>query len=850
MNHPHVNQQVANTTPANNRAIGEQALATLEFGSLVDLLAGYTQTALGAGKVRRLSPVTDLQEIRTQQQRVTECVAYIKKAPISLGGLPDPTESLTTLAIQDTNLDAIQILDLVKLIRAGLDLRGQFADVKGEYPALNEVIRQIPDLRTLLSQIEGKILPTGEMDDNASAELKRIRREINQLRSDIHRSLESLMRRDTNAIQEEIITVRNGRFVIPVRNDSRGKVPGVMHGVSSSGQTAFIEPLATIDSNNDLVRLHELEEAEITKILFTLTNHLRGELERLHRLIDALSEVDFIAAKARLSRDYNCIAPTVHEDNELVIEEGRHILLERNLRGQNKQVVPISLKMDQKSKSVMIISGPNAGGKTVVLKTVGLMSLMAQSGLHVPAKSANLPVFGQILADIGDHQSIAANLSTFSAHMQNIRQIADVIEAPAMVLLDEVGTGTDPDEGAALGTAIVDYFKRKGALVLASTHYNRLKMYAYNTPEVLNASVEFDAQTLQPTYRLLTDLAGASSGIEIARRLGLSTAIVDEAARLMSTKEADANEYLLRLKAHVDEQQSVTAALEDERRAVADKYAKLELDFVKRERERSAEFENELKRITDEFTRESQMLVNQIQDRAQKLKLEKEQQKRLADLKRHAGEQIWRQKTESQQAVSEKLKPILNKSGASKAASSASQITSDVAQSSVIIETPAAEKPLNIELKVGGQVKVAGFDQPGTIESIRGDQVDVRVGFMKMKVDRNKLSAIEPAKPAPKKVPAGLPRGVNVSLQENEDVPRELNVIGYNVDDATSMTDKFLDDAFLGNLDSVRIVHGSGMGILRKALSKFLTGHPHVERFHPAPQNEGGGGATIVELRK
>ena len=845
-----MNQQAVIFNSVNELPIGQGALATLEFDSLVDLLVGYTQTALGAGKASRLSPLTDVQEINTQQQRITECVVYLKRTGISLSGLPDPADSMATLGIQDTNLDPIQILDLIRLVRTGLELRTQFADVKDEYPALNEVIRQIPDLRTVLSQIEGKILPNGELDDNASAELRRIRREINQLRADIHRSLEGLMRRESNSIQEEIITIRNGRFVIPVRNDSRGKVPGVMHGVSSSGQTAFVEPLTTIDSNNDLVRLHELEAAEITKILFSLTNHLRGELFRLQRLIDSLAEIDFIAAKSRLSRDFNCVAPTVHNENTLKIEEGRHLLLERNLRAQNKPVVPVSLELDQRAKSVMIISGPNAGGKTVVLKTIGLMSLMAQSGMHVPAKSANLPVFHQVLADIGDHQSIAANLSTFSAHMQNIRMIADVIEAPALVLLDEVGTGTDPDEGAALGTAIVDFFKRKGAFVLASTHYNRLKMYAYNTGGVLNSSVEFDEQTLQPTYRLLTDIAGASSGIEIARRLGLSEPIVNEASRLMSTNEVDANEYLHRLKAHADEQERVVAALEKERQVVADKYARLELEFVKREHERNAEFENELKRITEEFNRQSLALVNQIQDRAQRLKLEKEQQKRLSDLKRNANEQVWRQKTESQQLVTEKLKPILNKAGMSKSVATVQPVAETIAESIALFEPVVEQKRSNAEIKVGSTVRIVGVNQPAIVESIRGDQLEVRVGFMKMKVERNRVTGIEPEKPAQKKVPAGLSAGINVRLEENDNVPRELNVIGRNVDDATSLTDKFLDDAYLSNLDSVRIVHGSGMGILRKALSQFLKGHPHVAKFQPAPQNEGGGGATIVELRK
>jgi DNA mismatch repair protein MutS2 len=473
----------------------------------------------------------------------------------------------------------------------------------------------------------------------------------------------------------------------------------------------------------------------------------------------------------------------------------------------------------------MVVSGPNPGGKTVVLKTVGLLSLMAQAGLHVPAVEADLPVFRQVHADIGDHQSIAANLSTFTAHIRNIRDISDRIEPPALVLLDEVGTGTDPEEGSALGVAMVDYFREHGAHVIVTTHYSGLKMYATNTPGVINACVEFDDKTLKPTYRLLTGLAGSSSGIEIARRFGLPKGITDRAAERVKTASAEATEYLKNLKEQFDRQQQIVAALDEERAAVADKYAKLELGFLKREREREKEFRAELQKVVQDFANKAEKFASSIEDAATARKTRKEVDKRTVELK------------------------VAASSAARKMHQQPAALTGADAGSEAEQEPEVAETG---ELQQGDRVRVLSLGQEGVIESIKDDEYVVQVGALRFREERENLRLIE-RRPETKKsarAAAGLPKGVSVTLREQPAIGSELNVIGKTVNEATDAADKFLDAAFLDNHDRIRIVHGIGMGALKRAIADLLSGHPHVANFYPAAPSEGGNGATVVELKK
>jgi len=461
-----------------------------------------------------------------------------------------------------------------------------------------------------------------------------------------------------------------------------------------------------------------------------------------------------------------------------------------------------------------------------VLKTVGLLALMAQSGLHVPAAGAELPVFAQIFADIGDQQSIAANLSTFTAHIRNVSEMADAVQPPALVLLDEVGTGTDPDEGGALAVAIVDYFKRSGATTLASTHYNRLKIWASEDADVLNASVEFDEAKLSPTYRLITGVAGASAGLEIARRMNLSAEIIEKARTLLDPDLVRASEYLKRLKALVDEQEAARAALEEERQATAEKYARLDLDFARRESERQGAFEVQLSRVIAEFSAESQQLINQIQDRVTAARIKKEAEARQAELRRSAGARLRKAAAAS---------PVLQQPTGAQAP------MADQPGSLAAEATPIQERDT---------VRVSSLGKEGVVESISDGTYTVVVGSLRYRARREELQRL--AGPEPRKTgrQKQLPQGVTASLKIDESFNAEVNVIGRASDEAVDLIDKFLDEAYLAGAETVRIVHGHGKGTLRRAVRELLTGHPHIDTFQEAPPNQGGGGATIAHLKQ
>ncbi|MDQ3907055.1 MAG: endonuclease MutS2, partial [Acidobacteriota bacterium] len=515
--------------------MNEQAFGVLEYDALRALVRRGAQTDAGRARSDALAPLSSLAEVRRALAAVSESLELRRRgARWSFSELADPSEQIARLKIEGAVLEPLALIALARLCDQAGEARALVQSEREAAPTLWQLVADLPrELYSLAARVTSKILPGGELDDRASPELARIRHDINRLRSSITRSLESLMRRSEEAIQDNLVTIRNDRFVVPVRADHRGRVAGVAHGSSSSGMTVFVEPLETIESNNELQALRETEEREITRILATLTDEMRHELPAIERAAEAVAELDFIAAKAALAASLDCVEPEVSEGGALELTDARHPLLEETLRAEGGAVVPVSLRLDA-GRPVMIISGANAGGKTVVLKTAGLLALMALSGLHVPARAATVPLYASVLADIGDRQSLAAHLSTFTAHVRNIGRMIELCaksDGPALVLLDEVGTGTDPEEGSALGVAVVDHFRRAcGAHVVATTHYSGLKHYAASDGGVVNASVEFDEKTLQPTYRLLVGLAGSSSGLEIAERFGFPKEIVREAA--------------------------------------------------------------------------------------------------------------------------------------------------------------------------------------------------------------------------------------------------------------------------------------------------------------------------------
>lgn len=838
----------------------DQAFRTLEYTQLRQLVRRGAQTAMGRARVDQLTPLDNAETLRRELRAVSECIELRRRAggAWSFTELGDPAEALALLRIEGSQLAPLVILEVARLCEQSLAARAVIMSEREACPSLWEIVAGLPrELHSLAARVQLKILPGGELDDRASPELARIRNDITRLRSQLTRSLESLMRRSEAAIQDELVTVRNDRFVIPVKADHRGRVRGVAHGFSSSGATVFIEPLETIDANNELQHLRETEEREIARILFTLTEELRRELPAIEMAARGVAELDFITAKVALVREFQCVVPEIDEGGTLELVEARHPLLEENLRAQGgAAVVPVSFSLDAE-RAVMVISGANAGGKTVVLKTAGLLSLMALSGLPVPARSARIPLYRSVLADIGDHQSLAANLSTFTAHVANISGMLARCEAPALILLDEVGTGTDPEEGSALGVAVVDHFRRAcGAHVLATTHYSGLKMYAANETAVINASVEFDEKTLQPTYRLLVGIAGASSGIEIARRFGFPQEIIGAAAEHVSTSARDAAQYLQRIKREAEEAENLRRALEEERVAVAEKYAALDVEARQRERDRQAQFERELLSTIEEFEQRSRELVAKVEERTERVRVEREAQRRVAELKREA-QQAARAATAATPGSAASRPPA----GSARTSGRGIRIVRDgqlvEAESPSAAEEPQLRPAPAREIRKGDRVRLLSFGSVGIVDKVSNGEAEVRVKALRFREKLSNLELLEET-PTPPEAARGArlqqqraARGTEVRLRAIDDNPRaELNLIGRTTDEAVDEADKFLDAAYLNSLSHIRIIHGHGTGALRRAISDFLRGHPHVERFSQAPPDQGGAGATVVELKQ
>ena len=881
--------------------MNNQAFDILEFDSLRALVRRFAQTEIGRARVDALSPIDDLFELERTLRKVAEAIELRERAgKLSFDGVVDPAESIARLRIEGTALEPLALLNLAALIERAFDARGTIAAEREACPALFEIVAGLPtELRKSGERLRKKILPSGELDDRASPQLASIRRDLANARARITRSLESLMRRSSESIQEELVTVRNDRFVIPVRADHQSRIKGVAHGGSSSGATIFVEPLETIEANNELQSLREAEQREIAEILFSLSEDLRRELPAIELAADAVAELDFIGAKVDFAKAFDCVVPEIGteplavatgsqnqvelpddpvatapgSDTNSVLEfvDARHPLLEESLRPTGNEVVPVSVKLDREN-TTLVISGANAGGKTVVLKTAGLLSLIALSGLPVPAKQARVPFYRSILADIGDHQSLSANLSTFTSHVANIASMIQLCQSDALVLLDEVGTGTDPEEGSALGVAIVDHFKQSGAHVLATTHYAGLKMYAANESGVLNASVGFDEKTLRPTYRLLLNLAGSSSGLEIARRFGISDELIHKANEQVSSSSRNATDYLRRIKRETEEAESLRKALEEERAAVAEKFAGLEKQAQQHEQKRQAEFDRELSNAISEFEKLGREQLAKIEDRAARAKVERETERRAAELKRAA--QSLKQEFGKREQVSrlqeEEVPPrlravrvvrdgkIVRDPGKNERAAAAGE------QDARAPADGPGRAPSRAIVK-GDRVRLLTFGSVGIVDQIKDDEAQVRVGSLHMREKLANLELIDDDRGSSPTVREGSAksslenmrrsaattelhlhsREPNSKIKTND----ELNLIGKKTDEATELTDKFLDEAFLNGLSEVRIIHGHGTGALRRSIAELLADHPHVARFAAAPQDKGGTGATVVELK-
>ena len=809
----------------------------LEFDQLRDLLRGYAGSPLGQARVTALGPTSDRAWIEAQHQMTAEIRQFLKAGSrFEFGGLLDVKKLLDKSRIQGAALETSELRDILTvadradewmaIIRNAPSNMRPPAHAEGTgspWPAIAALSKGMGDLAPLLRAFRGKIRPDGTLEDNSSPELNRIRRDIEKQRRAIQHSLQSYLRRlsEGDTLQEELVTIRGDRFVIPVKAEQKRRVQGVVHGTSSSGQTVFVEPLETIEQNNELVRLFEEELVEIHRILLEMTRRIGESAADIAASSDILAELELQFAKARFADDYDGCMPKFTDrgaEISIALYDARHPLLVRTLRPKKIEVVPISIEMSGDNRQ-LVISGPNTGGKTVSLKTVGLLALMAQAGIPVTADRCELPIFDAVLADIGDYQSIEQNLSTFSAHVTNIDFISRTATHDSLVLLDELGSATDPEEGSALAVSIADHFRRIGAISIISTHHTSLKVYGANNPGVLNAAVGFDESTLQPTYELRVGVPGASAGINIAQRLGLNPKIIEAARAMLSTQTQDIATFLDRLHKDLREAEMERGRLKAKDEEIARERKRLENEGMKEQRAKIRDMEAKVDGLMRDFEYRIREVVNTVQDRAAATKLTKDAEKRIAKLRREFRESF-------DQTV------VAHVTGADR-------------------DDPNARPEMVQHVSEGDTVKLRSLGRNALVRrKLDGDKFEVEAGIMKMTVPRSDIAEVV-ISAANSPVQAARAKGISVKLDSDDlSAPSEINVIGQNVDDATREVEKFVDRAFLAGMPRIRIVHGSGMGILRKAIRQYLQKHPHVATVSEPPQNEGGGGATVVELRQ
>jgi len=811
--------------------------AALEWEPLVALVAGFAASTVGREAILSLRPSTDEDWIARQHQLTGEVRLLLQEqVSIPLGGLFDPTQHAAKAQIPGAALDANELQGIARLANDVASwqslLQSPPARLVGKLSGLSSLsVSLTGSLRPLAESIERTIQPDGSLADNASPELGRIRREQDRQQRQIEESLRAALRKLSadGATQEDLITIRGERFVIPVRAELKRRISGVVHGASSSGQTVYVEPLETIEQNNELVRLIEEEQAEIHRIFVALTRQVGGYAQSLVAGARVLALVDSLQARARFARDYDCVAPAI-EPGLLRLEAARHPLLERHFRAigsrPNTSVVPLTLQLTASDRQ-LIISGPNTGGKTVTLKTTALLAMMAQAGLPVPAGAASFPVFTGFLADIGDAQSIEAELSTFSAHITNLDRLSRLAGERTLVLLDELGSATDPEEGSALAVAIASHFLTAGAWSLISTHHTSLKVYAANTPGVLNAAAGVDEVTLAPNYQLKLGVPGASAGIQTAERLGLNAAIIAAARERLSSQQVDIARFLDRMHAELTQLEADRKAARAEQYALNQERAKLAREGDVELRNRTRELEAKLASLLKDFEFQMRETVRAIEDRAGQQKISKEAERRILRLRR-----------EFQESFNQTV--VAHRTGA------------DVGDQN-------AQPHILKHVAVGDQVRIKSMNKVATVQrEVEKDVFEVALGPIKMRVKRDELCEPLPAgestanqKPDPLAA-ARRQKNVHVTVTNanTDEMRMEINLIGRTVDEATGELEQYLDRAFMAGLPRVRIIHGHGAGILRRGVREFLKSHPHVATLTEAPQNEGGQGATLVELRQ
>jgi DNA mismatch repair protein MutS2 len=794
----------------------------LEFDKLRELLRLRTTCAPG----RRAVDAQEFNENRTVLEAAFALIREAREwlrggAELGFGALADPEEWLAKLEGPGAVLEAKEFLDAGSLLETAGWLRGQFREEAVKFPLLAAKSAAVADFRDVLAAIRRCVLPNGEISDDASTALRRIRASITQTHETIQKTLRQMLRARNAEGGEDYVTLRNERFVIPVRAENRRSVRGIVHGASGTGQTVFVEPFETVEANNELIQLAEDEAAEIFRILRELTERLQVLREPLLATAETIAELDSVFARGRFARDFDAAMPEFSETADLRLVDARHPVLEDKLRREQRAIVPMTLALGGAEKA-LVISGPNTGGKTVALKTTGLAVLSAQSGIPVVAQRAMLPMFDRVLVDIGDEQSIAADLSTFSAHMLNLKMMLEAATPRSLVLVDEMGTGTAPEEGAALAVALLDEFRAKDCFVLATTHHDRLKTYASTTPGVVNAAVEFDDVNLRPTYRLMVGVPGGSSGISIAQRLGIASAIIERARSLLTPESREAADLIAYLHRSRDELDRMQKQMTEERHALEEERKKLRTEWVERQQKRIKELEAQFGEMQKRFDENVARVVEAVKERELRASLEKSSRRKMQEARSEAREGL---NAAVVQTISDS-QADLGTRGAS----------------------AQAVKPESLE--AGARIRVRGFSKPVVFRRLDGSSAEIEAGPLRMKIAADEIVGIESVGASRPPAASGRRSDVTVTAEPGEGAASdEINVIGLTVEEATERVDKYLDEAALANKPRVRIIHGHGTGALRKGLATFLTHHPLVQRHGSEADDRGGKAVTVVELR-
>lgn len=785
----------------------EKSIRMLEFPKVKQQLAKQTVSELGKKKALEIEPKTNAEDIKQLLKQTNDGVTLLRMK----GGIPvSPFENIyphiKRLSIGGV-LSGSEIAQIYRVIKNVKVLKQFFRNVQEDDVQLETLYAlsgQLEPLNDLIKKIESIIDEDGRVVDDASSKLKGIRTGIKQVENRIRERLEKIVRgSQSRYLTDSIITIRNDRYVIPVKTDSKSVFGGVVHDQSSTGQTLFVEPQSVLEQNNKLREYVSQEKAEVERILMELSQAIIPYQDDLKANLDLLTQFDFIAAKAKYSRELDANEPLVSDENHVALYQARHPLIEAD------KVVPNDIIVGDEYKTI-IITGPNTGGKTVALKTLGLLQLMGQAGLHIPVETeSSIGVFTQWFADIGDEQSIEQSLSTFSSHMTNIVSILKHIDDQSLIVLDELGAGTDPQEGAALAIAMLDYIAAKGSTVVITSHYPELKAYGYNRLETLNASMEFDVDTLSPTYRLLLGIPGRSNAFEIAKRLGLNETIIDSSKQLMSGESQNVNQMIEDLEAKRQSyDEKMTFA--DEKLTEATKIHRELSDFYKEYEERSHELEDKAKEKAND-------IVEKAQQKADKI---------IADLRQKQLKGNRAQAVKEHEFIDAK-----------------SRLTDLKYEKEYLKQNKVLKKEKKKkQYEVGDDVHVTTFDQRGTLVEKSGNKEwVVQMGMLKMKIKEKDLTLLEKEKEATRQT-----TGVRASVGS---VSTEIDLRGERVDAALNRLDKYIDQALLANYEMVTVIHGMGTGAVRKAVKDYMKKHPRVKSYDDAPANQGGNGATIVKFK-